>query len=283
MDKELLARIQRMGGTFKYVDKTFVSVAAGGASDSNLKGVNEEGKRIAIENGVRPVIAKLYFIRNYIKVRVLNFLKNAPGISKVFFSQKTTDNKKFSLCYPQKDYLYDLYRWTGKTDFRTRLHWMGISKYRVVYLFRKCKKYKDKNKVLFCFWRAIYGHYSNKYGVDLGTTTQIGAGFIIRHVGSIAINGGVIIGNNVEILQGVTIGYERRGKRQGNPTIGDRVWIGSNAIIVGNIKVGNNVLIAPGAFVNFDVPDNSIVIGNPGKIIPSEKATEGYVINTLDL
>ena len=85
------------------------------------------------------------------------------------------------------------------------------------------------------------------------------------------------------ILQGVTIGYERRGKRQGNPVIGNRVWIGSNAIIVGKIRVGNNVLIAPGAFVNFDVPDGSIVIGNPGKILPRENAVDGYVIHTLNL
>ncbi|MGN0395593.1 MAG: serine O-acetyltransferase [Coprococcus sp.] len=122
-----------------------------------------------------------------------------------------------------------------------------------------------------------------KYGVDIGAKAKIGPGFIVRHVGGIAINSNAIIGKDVEILQGVTIGYERRGKRQGNPTIGDRVWIGSNAIVVGNIKIGNNVLIAPGAFVNFDVPDNSIVIGNPGKIVSRENAVDGYVIHTLDM
>ena len=83
-------------------------------------------------------------------------------------------------------------------------------------------------------------------------------------------------------MQGVTIGYERRGERQGNPTIGNKVWIGSNAIIVGKIFIGNNVLIAPGSFVNFDVPDDSIVLGNPGKIIPKKNATEGYVINIFE-
>ena len=57
----------------------------------------------------------------------------------------------------------------------------------------------------------------------------------------------------------------------------------TNAIIVGNITVGNNVLIAPGAFVNFDVPDNSIVIGNPGRVVNNDRATEEYVINTLEL
>ncbi|MCD8096227.1 MAG: serine acetyltransferase [Ruminococcus sp.] len=135
---------------------------------------------------------------------------------------------------------------------------------------------------MFALYRLLYEHYMTKYGVDIGAKTQIGPGFIVRHVGGIAIHSDVIIGKDVEILQGVTIGYERRGERQGTPKIGDRVWIGSNAIVVGKIHVGNNVLIAPGAFVNFDVPDNSIVLGNPGKIIPKEDAVKEYVVNTLD-
>lgn len=53
----------------------------------------------------------------------------------------------------------------------------------------------------------------------------------------------------------------------------------ANSSIVCNVKIGNNVLIAPGAFVNFDVPDNSIVIGNPGKIIAREESpTDKYIV-----
>ena len=66
------------------------------------------------------------------------------------------------------------------------------------------------------------------------------------------------------------------------PKLGDYVWIGTNAIIVGKIEIGNNVMIAPGAFVNFDVPCNSIVIGNPGRIISKENATLGYINNILN-
>lgn len=51
--------------------------------------------------------------------------------------------------------------------------------------------------------------------------------------------------------------------------------------LVGGVKIGDNVLIAPGAFVNFDVPPNSVVIGNPGKIIPKEKPTEKYIVYPL--
>lgn len=184
--------------------------------------------------------------------------------------------------FDRKPYFYDLYRWTGKYNWKTFIKWIFVSKYRIVFLLRKCQMHRNKHKVRFLLWRLIYEHYMTKYGVDIGTKAQIGPGFIVRHVGGIAINSGASIGKDVEILQGVTIGYERRGIRKGNPTIGDSVWIGANAIIVGNISVGNNVLIAPGAFVNFNVPDDSIVIGNPGKIVPNNLATENYIINTSD-
>lgn len=53
--------------------------------------------------------------------------------------------------------------------------------------------------------------------------------------------------------------------------------------IIGGIKIGNNVLIAPGAFVNFDVPDNSIVLGNPGRIIPRlSSPTRKYIVYNSD-
>ena len=63
----------------------------------------------------------------------------------------------------------------------------------------------------------------------------------------------------------------------GVPTIGNQVAIGINATVIGNIIIGNDVMIAPNSFVNFDVPSHSIVIGNPGVIHHKEKATAGYI------
>ncbi len=62
----------------------------------------------------------------------------------------------------------------------------------------------------------------------------------------------------------------------------DDVWVGTNAVIVGGITIGNNVLIAPNSYVTQDVPDNSIVRGNPMQIISNEKATEGYINNRIE-
>ena len=123
---------------------------------------------------------------------------------------------------------------------------------------------------------------SIKYGFQIPTSTRIGAGFYIGHFGTIVVNSKSRIGNNCNIAHGCTIGQANRGERKGYPTIGNRVWIGTGSVIVGNINIGSNVLIAPNSFVNFDVPDDSLVIGNPAKIIEKHNATEGYIENILE-
>lgn len=72
------------------------------------------------------------------------------------------------------------------------------------------------------------------------------------------------------------------GAKAGVPRIGDNVFLGTNSIVVGKIKIGNDVLIAPGAYVTFDVPDHSIVIGNPGRIIEKENAARGYIASPIE-
>ena len=59
----------------------------------------------------------------------------------------------------------------------------------------------------------------------------------------------------------------------------DFVWIGTRSVLVGNIQIGTNVMIAPNSFVNFDVPSNSIVIGNLAKITSKESSTKNYINN----
>ena len=119
---------------------------------------------------------------------------------------------------------------------------------------------------------------SFKFGIQIPPETKIGRGFRIVHFGTIVVNPDTIIGINFNISQGVLIG-NAQGKKTGTPVIGDNCCVNANAMIIGGIKIGNNVLIAPGAFVNFDVPDNSIVIGNPGKIIQREDSpTDKYIV-----
>lgn len=170
---------------------------------------------------------------------------------------------------------YDKLRWRGK---KTPLL---IPQYRFAILKRYCESWKDRNLIIYYFFRLLYVHYKAKYLTDIPSSVKIGKGFRIEHLGGIVINPEVIIGDNFTLLNGVLIGSQMRGENKGTPTIGNDVWIGTNAIVVGKIKIGNNVLIAPGAYVNFDVPDDSIVIGNPARIIHNVKATEAYIINPI--
>ena len=85
----------------------------------------------------------------------------------------------------------------------------------------------------------------------------------------------------MNLHKGVTLGRENRGIRKGTPVIGNKVWIGVNSTVVGHVHIGNDVLIAPNSFINFDVPDHSIVVGNPGRIIHREGGTDGYISNPV--
>lgn len=157
-----------------------------------------------------------------------------------------------------------------------------IAQYRFVRAKRHCEIWRDKNRVIFWVFRAIYEHYKIKYNTDIPAGCKIGKGFKIRHLGGIVFNPNVVIGNNVDCLNGVLLGQIDSGRKKGVPRIGNNVFLGTNSIIIGKITIGNNVIIAPGAYVNFDVPDNSIVIGNPGVIYHKDNATIDYIISPVE-
>lgn len=171
----------------------------------------------------------------------------------------------------------DLFRYGGQTKIRQG---KKIPGFKFMYYFRKASKYKD-NKVLGLYYRYRLNRLRIKYGYQIKIKTKIGSGFYIGHFGTIVINPKVQIGKNCNIAHSTTIGASNRGKYKGVPKIGNNVWIGTGAVIVGKITVGNNVLIAPNAYLNVDVPDNSLVIGNPAKITQKTNATMGYINNTL--
>lgn len=116
-----------------------------------------------------------------------------------------------------------------------------------------------------------------KTGIHFESNPNIGKGLIIGHWGRIIINGEVEFGDNLFITHGVTIGRDIRGKRKGVPRFGNNVCIRANSTVVGNITIGDDVLIAPNTFVNFDVPNHSVVVGNPASIHHRDRATEGHI------
>jgi serine O-acetyltransferase len=174
----------------------------------------------------------------------------------------------------------DYYRYTGKNLFFYNL-FKGFRSQGFKYMFfRRLRDFYGAKSIIGIIAKFFLYRYTYKYGFQIGG--KIGHGFYIGHFGTIVVSNNAQIGNNCNIAHGVTIGASRRGELKGAPTIGNNVWMGTNSIIVGKISVGNDVLIAPGAYVNFDVPDHSIVIGNPAKIIKKDNATKGYINNILD-
>jgi serine O-acetyltransferase len=129
-------------------------------------------------------------------------------------------------------------------------------------------------KVLFRIW-------ADSRGLEITANSQIGGGLYMGHAYNITINARAKIGRNCNIHKGAVIGQENRGKRKGYPTIGDRVYIGINSVIVGNVTIGDDVLIAPNSYVNVDIPSHSVVFGNPCVIKHRDWATEGYVNNII--
>lgn len=109
----------------------------------------------------------------------------------------------------------------------------------------------------------MYKRACRKANIDIPPTTKIGYGFYTGHNICIVINGGTIIGNNVNLSQFLNI-----GTNHSTPAIiGDNVYIGPNVCIVEDVKIGNNVSIGAGAVVTKDIPADATVAGVPAKVL----------------
>jgi serine O-acetyltransferase len=106
-------------------------------------------------------------------------------------------------------------------------------------------------------------------GVELPCETRVGRRLRIEHFGGIVISGDTVIGDDVVLRHGVTIGLKRTGQR-GAPRIGNRVDIGAGAKILGNITIGDDAVIGANAVVLKDVPPGAFAVGIPARIIRQE-------------
>jgi serine O-acetyltransferase len=104
-------------------------------------------------------------------------------------------------------------------------------------------------------------------GIEIHPGAQIGRRLFIDHGMAVVIGETSIIGNDVTIYQGVTLGGTGKEKGKRHPTIGNEVVIGSGAKVLGNIQVGNNCRIGAGSVVLRSIPDNSTIVGVPGHIV----------------
>lgn len=173
----------------------------------------------------------------------------------------------------------EVYKYTGKRGVKyLRLAWR-IPGFKFMLSSRLANRY-SKFHPLGIISRYFYKKFFVKYGIQIPRSIKIGDGFLISHFGGIVINKAVVIGNDCTICQNINIGHSKRGKKAGAPVLGDRVYIGPNAVLIGNIKIGNDVLIAPQSFVTIDIPDNAVVAGNPAQII-NLNGSKGYIVNLI--
>jgi serine O-acetyltransferase len=133
------------------------------------------------------------------------------------------------------------------------------------------------HRVSHCLWGAklrlparVLSQIGRFYtGVDIHPGAQLGRRLFIDHATGVVIGETAIVGNDVTMYQGVTLGGTGKEHGKRHPTLCDGVFVGNNANVLGNITIGENSRVGAGSVVLADVPPNSTVVGVPAHIVYS--------------
>lgn len=115
-------------------------------------------------------------------------------------------------------------------------------------------------------------------GIEIHPGAMIGRRFFIDHGMGVVIGETAVIGDDVILYQGVTLGGTGKDRGKRHPTLGNQVVIGTGAKVLGNITLGNNVKVGAGSVVVHSVPDDSTVVGIPGRVV----RTRGQIADDLE-
>lgn len=170
----------------------------------------------------------------------------------------------------------DTWRQYGRFSWPLALRGLALRRpYRAVAAVRLCQAAARRRLgrlPLLLAARLLHRWACQRAGVELPWRTAIGPGLALTHGWGTVVNEGTVIGRNVTIFHGVTLGYGERlhpdGSRSGggNPVIEDEVWIGPHSLVLGPITVGRGSRIGAGTCLLQSVPPQSIVVGNPGRV-----------------
>ncbi|MBA7559995.1 2,3,4,5-tetrahydropyridine-2,6-dicarboxylate N-acetyltransferase [subsurface metagenome] len=107
-------------------------------------------------------------------------------------------------------------------------------------------------------------------GIDIHPGAKIGKNFFIDHGTGVVVGETAIIGTNVTLYQGVTLGGTSLDTHKRHPTLGNNIIVGAGAKILGPIIIGDNVKVGANSVVTKDIPENSVVVGVPGRIVHAD-------------
>ncbi len=126
------------------------------------------------------------------------------------------------------------------------------------------------NRAMSFPFKYLYFRKRMKTGIQIPLSVKIGKGCLFCHFSCIVFAEGVKVGDFCSIHQGVTIGRSFSGGKKGVPTIGNHVILFPGSKVIGNVHIGNNVIVGTNAVVLDDVPDNSVVAGIPAHIVSND-------------
>jgi serine O-acetyltransferase len=153
----------------------------------------------------------------------------------------------------------------AKSSFEVILLYSGLH---ALIFYRMAHQLRAWSVPFFPRWLSQTGRFFT--GIEIHPGATIGKNFFIDHGTGVVVGETAIIGDNVLLYQGVTLGGTGKETGKRHPTLGHNIVVGAGAKILGNINIGDNSYIGANAVVIKDVPPNSTVVGIPGRITKQE-------------
>lgn len=159
----------------------------------------------------------------------------------------------------REDYALHHRDWTAPGFRAVWLHRFGVWAYAM--------RFQPVAILLRALYRMLFVYVRNQYQIELPRTTRVGRRFVIGHQGGVVIHPEAQLGDDCLIRHNVGIGVETGDGLNHAPILGNHVEVGSGAVILGRVRIGDHVRIAPKAVVDTDVPANSLVVVAPPRVI----------------
>jgi serine O-acetyltransferase len=180
--------------------------------------------------------------------------------------------------------LADVFRLTARRS------WFDVVKmtlfgevYRVNVAYRVASVYRTRRaphaRLIGLIARIWLRRLRKTHGISLPCTAKVGPGLHIGHAGTMYISPGATIGRDCNLAQNVTIAPGKGAHNSGQPTLGDRVYVGPGAVIFGAVTIGDDVAIGANSVVTRDIPPGCTAVGAPARVMPGRGS--GDYVNRL--